>query len=49
MDYFSIIESYQDYLDIEQDESGELISVKPIMNYFRSTFKILVFMQSFQT
>ncbi|WAM00660.1 hypothetical protein NWE60_04160 [Mycoplasmopsis felis] len=35
MDYFSIIESYQDYLDIEQDESGELISVKPNNELFQ--------------
>ncbi|WP_322911021.1 hypothetical protein [Mycoplasmopsis felis] len=35
MDDFSIIESYQDYLDIEQDESGELISVKPNNELFQ--------------
>ncbi|WP_322935697.1 hypothetical protein RRG37_04575 [Mycoplasmopsis felis] len=30
-----IIESYQDYLDIELDESGELISVKPNNELFQ--------------
>ncbi|WP_322875878.1 hypothetical protein RNN91_00080 [Mycoplasmopsis felis] len=35
MDYFSIIESYQDYLDIELDESGELICVKPNNELFQ--------------
>ncbi|WP_322959594.1 hypothetical protein RRG50_02915 [Mycoplasmopsis felis] len=35
MDDFSIIESYQDYLDIEQDELGELISVKPNNELFQ--------------
>ncbi|UWW01046.1 hypothetical protein NW064_01195 [Mycoplasmopsis felis] len=44
-----IIESYEDYLDIEQDESGKLISVKSkIINHFISTFKMLDFMQLFR-